>query len=46
VLGAAVGGDPQQRLVQDLAVAPGADGGVDGRGIEADDDQRGFRSRP
>jgi hypothetical protein len=29
------------RGVQDLAVAPGADGGVDGRGIEADDDQGG-----
>jgi hypothetical protein len=27
--------------VQDLAVAPGADGGVDGRGVEADDDQSG-----
>ena len=32
-------GEPQQRLVQDLAVAPGAGGGVDGRGVEADDDQ-------
>ena len=31
---------PEQRLVQDLAVAPGADGGVGGRGVEADDDQR------
>jgi hypothetical protein len=36
----------QQRLVQGLAVAPGAGGGVDGRGVEADDDQRGFRSSP
>lgn len=35
-----VGGRPQQRLVQDLAVAPGAGGGVGGRGIEADYEQR------
>ncbi|HEV7616249.1 MAG TPA: hypothetical protein VGO36_08465 [Solirubrobacterales bacterium] len=41
VLGAALGSDPQQRLVQDLAVAPGAGGGVGGRGVEADDDQGG-----
>lgn len=33
-------GEPQLRLVQDLAVAPGAGDGVDRRGIEADDDQR------
>jgi hypothetical protein len=33
-------GGPQQRLVQNLAVAPGAGGGVGGRGVEADDDQR------
>jgi hypothetical protein len=29
----------QQRLGDDLAVAPGAGGGVGGRGVEADDDQ-------
>ena len=34
-----VRGEPQLRLVQDLAVAPGAGGGVGGRGVEADDDQ-------
>jgi hypothetical protein len=34
-------GEPQLRLVQDLAVAPGAGDGVDRRGIEADDDQLG-----
>lgn len=33
-------GGSQQRLVQSLAVAPGRGGGVGGRGIEADDDQR------
>jgi hypothetical protein len=33
------GGGTQQRLLQDLAVAPGAGDGVGGRGIEADDDQ-------
>jgi hypothetical protein len=33
-------GEPQLRLVQDLAVAPGAGDGVSRRGIEADDDQR------
>ena len=38
--GPPVGGEPEQRLVQDLAVAPGAGGGVGGRGVEADDDQR------
>src|SRR5262249_42552742 len=32
-------GEPQQRLVQDLAVAPGAGGGVGGRGVEADEEQ-------
>jgi hypothetical protein len=41
VPGPPVRGKPQPRLVQGLAVAPGADGGVDGRGIEADDDQLG-----
>jgi hypothetical protein len=35
----------QQRLVQRLALAPGAGGGVDGRGIEADYDQRRAASR-
>jgi hypothetical protein len=44
VPGAPLGGEPQQRLVQRLAVAPGADGGVGGRGIEADDDQGGVAS--
>jgi hypothetical protein len=32
--------EPQLRLVQDLAVAPGAGDGIGRRGIEADDDQR------
>lgn len=32
--------EAEQRLVQDLAVAPGTGGGVGGRGVEADDDQR------
>jgi hypothetical protein len=32
-------GEPQQRLLEDLAVAPGAGGGVGGRGVEADYDQ-------
>ena len=31
--------EAELRGVQDLAVAPGADGGVGGRGVEADDDQ-------
>jgi hypothetical protein len=34
------GGEPELGAVQDLAVAPGAGGGVGGRGVEADDDQR------
>jgi len=34
-------GEPQLRLPQNLAVAPGAGGGVGGRGIEPDYDQRG-----
>ena len=34
-------GEPQLRLVQDLAVAPGAGDGVDRRGLEADDVQDG-----
>jgi hypothetical protein len=45
VLGPPLGG-PQQRLLQNLAVAPGAGGGVRGRGIEADDDQRNAVSSP
>jgi hypothetical protein len=44
VPGAPVGGGPQQRLLQDLAVAPGAGGGVGGSGVEADDDQRSAAS--
>jgi hypothetical protein len=44
VPGAALRGDPQQRLLDRLAAAPGADGGVGGRGIEADDDQGGAAS--
>jgi hypothetical protein len=32
-------GEPQQRLVQDFVVAPGAGDGVYRRGVEADDDQ-------
>jgi hypothetical protein len=39
-------GEPQLRLVQNLAVAPGAGDGVDRRGVEADDVQDGAtRSR-
>lgn len=34
-------GEPKLGLVQRLAVAPGAGGGIDGRGVEADDDQLG-----
>lgn len=41
-----LGGGPEQRLGEGLAVAPGAGGGVLGRGIEADDDQRGVALRP
>lgn len=44
VLGLAVGARPQQRLVQDVAVAPGADGGVDRGGVEANDGQGGVAS--
>ena len=36
--GPAVRGEPELRLVEDLAVAPGAGGGVGGRGVEADDE--------
>lgn len=32
-------GQPQLRLVQDLAVAPSTGDGVNRRGVEADDDQ-------
>jgi hypothetical protein len=32
-------GEPEVGLGEDLAVAPGAGGGVGSRGIEADDDQ-------
>jgi hypothetical protein len=32
-------GEPEMGLGDDLAVAPGAGGGVGGRGVEADDDQ-------
>lgn len=39
VQGPPLRGQPQLRLVQYLAVAPGAGDGVDRRGIEADDDQ-------
>jgi hypothetical protein len=39
VAGPPLAGEPQQRFLQDLAVAPGAGGGVDRRGVEADDDQ-------
>ena len=46
VPGPPLGGEPQLRLVQDLAVAPGAGGGVGGRGVEADEDQRGTASSP
>jgi hypothetical protein len=44
----AVLGEPELRLGQDLAVSPGADGGVEGRGVEADDEQeaRPLRRRP
>jgi len=45
VPGPALAGEAQQRLLQDLAVAPGAGGGVDGRGVEADDYQRGSAPR-
>lgn len=46
VLRAPLCGGPEQRLGEDLAVAPGAGGGVLGGGVEADDDQRGVASRP
>lgn len=38
-----LGRGAEQRLVQDLAAAPGAGGGVDGRGVEADDGQLATR---
>lgn len=37
--------EPELGLVQQLTVAPAAGGGVDGRGVEADDDQRGSASQ-
>jgi hypothetical protein len=45
---AALLGEPELRLGQDLAVAPGAGGGVEGRGVETDDEQeaRPLRRRP
>lgn len=46
VQGPAPVGEPQLRLLQSLAVAPGAGGGVGGRGIEADYDQGGLVPRP
>lgn len=46
VLGAPFGGGAEQGLAEDLAVAPSAGGGVLGRGIEADDYQRGLAPRP
>lgn len=46
VAGAPLGREAQQRLVQRLAVAPGAGGGVGSRGVEADDDQGGAASIP
>jgi hypothetical protein len=39
VPGSPLRGQPQLRLVKDLAVAPGASDGVNRRGIETDDDQ-------
>jgi len=36
-------GEAEQGLVQDLAVTPGAGGGVGGRGVEADGDQGPLR---
>jgi hypothetical protein len=39
-------GRPQRRLPQNLAGAPGRGGGIGGRGVEADDDQRRRRSSP
>jgi hypothetical protein len=46
VLRPPLGSGPAQRLAEDRTVAPSAGGGVLGRGIEADDDQRGVASRP
>ena len=44
VAGPPLRGQPQLRLVQYLAVAPGAGDGVNRRGVETDDDQ-GFATR-
>jgi hypothetical protein len=46
VPGAAVGSGSQQRLVQSLAAAPSAGGGVGGRGVEADERQRSGAPSP
>jgi hypothetical protein len=46
VLGPPVGGGAQQRLVQGLAGAPGAGGGVGGGGVEADERQRSCAPSP
>jgi hypothetical protein len=40
VPGPALAGEPEARFLQDLAVAPGAGDGVEGRGVEADQRQR------
>jgi hypothetical protein len=39
-----LGADAEQRLVEDLTIAPGAGAGVGGRGVEADDGQLGAAS--
>jgi hypothetical protein len=41
----ASGGEAELRLVEDLAVAPGAGDGVEGGGVETDDYQGG-RPKP
>jgi hypothetical protein len=46
VPGPAIGREPQSRLVQGLAVAPGAGGRIGGRGVEADYDQRASALSP
>jgi hypothetical protein len=37
--------EAKQRLMEDFAIAPGADGGVLGRGVEADYDQTATANR-